>query len=57
MLAAALRGAMAQPETASRFTAQGARVIGGMPEAAATFIAAEIERWAEVVRRADIKPD
>ena len=57
VLAAALRGAMAQPETASRFTAQGARVIGGMPEAAATFIAAEIERWAEVVRRADIKPD
>jgi tripartite-type tricarboxylate transporter receptor subunit TctC len=57
VLSAALRQALAQPETAARFTGQGARVIGGTPEEAATFIAAEIERWAEVVRRADIKPD
>ncbi|MFZ4408783.1 MAG: Bug family tripartite tricarboxylate transporter substrate binding protein [Paracraurococcus sp.] len=57
VLSAALREAMAQPETAARFTAQGARVIGGTPAEAAAFIAAEIERWAEVVRRADIRPD
>lgn len=57
VLSAALRGALAQPETAARFTTQGARIIGGTPEAAASFIAAEIERWGEVVRRADIKPD
>ncbi len=57
VLSAALRTALAQPETAARFTVQGARVIGGMPAAAATFIATEIERWAEVVRRADIRPD
>jgi tripartite-type tricarboxylate transporter receptor subunit TctC len=57
VLSAALRNALAQPETAARFTAQGARVIGGTPAEAAAFIAAEIDRWAEVVRRADIKPD
>jgi tripartite-type tricarboxylate transporter receptor subunit TctC len=57
VLSAALRSALAQPETAARFTAQGARVIGGTPAEAAAFIAAEIDRWAEVVRRADIKPD
>jgi len=57
VLSAALRTALAQPETAARFTVQGARVIGGMPAEAVTFIAAEIERWAEVVRRADIRPD
>jgi tripartite-type tricarboxylate transporter receptor subunit TctC len=57
VLSAALRTALAQPETAARFTVQGARVIGGTPAEAAAFIAAEIERWAEVVRRADIRPD
>jgi tripartite-type tricarboxylate transporter receptor subunit TctC len=57
VLSAALRKALDQPETAARFTTQGARVIGGTPTEAAAFIAAEIDRWAEVVRRAGIKPD
>ena len=39
VLATALRNALAQPETAARFTAQGARVIGGTPAEAAAFIA------------------
>jgi hypothetical protein len=32
-------------------------VIGGGPEEAAQFIAAEMERWGEVVRRANIRID
>ncbi|MBK1660175.1 Bug family tripartite tricarboxylate transporter substrate binding protein [Paracraurococcus ruber] len=56
-LAAALRAALAQPETAERYLASGARILGGAPEEAARFIAAETARWAEVVRRADIKVD
>ncbi|MCB4823659.1 tripartite tricarboxylate transporter substrate binding protein [Roseicella sp. GB24] len=57
VLSAALRGALAQPELAERFLSQGARVIGGGPEEAAQFIAAEMERWGEVVRRANIRID
>jgi len=56
-LSAALRGALAQAETAKRFTDQGARVIGGTPAEANAFILAEMEKWAEVVRKAGITAD
>ncbi|MDO9706842.1 Bug family tripartite tricarboxylate transporter substrate binding protein [Paracraurococcus lichenis] len=56
-LSRALQATLAQPETAERYEASGARIIGGTPEEAARFIAAETERWGEVVRRADIRPD
>lgn len=57
VLSRALRAALADPPTAERYLASGARIIGGTPEEAARFIAGEMERWGEVVRRADIKPD
>ncbi|MBL6455241.1 tripartite tricarboxylate transporter substrate binding protein [Belnapia sp. T6] len=56
-LAGAMQGAMAQPETARRYTDQGMRIIASGPEPAASFIRAEMEKWAEVVKRADIRPD
>lgn len=57
-LAAAVRQVLAPgSETRTRFEAVGQRVVNLGPEEAAAFIRAEIAKWAEVVRAADIKPD
>ncbi|MDB5374685.1 MAG: Tripartite-type tricarboxylate transporter, receptor component TctC [Belnapia sp.] len=56
-LAEAMQQALAQPETARRFTDQGARIIALGPEPTGRFIGAEMDKWAEVVKRADIRPD
>lgn len=56
-LHAALAAALARPETLRVFTDQGARVLVWEPERSAAFIRAEVERWAEVVRAAGMKPE
>ncbi len=42
-------------EVRSRVAAEGAEVVAGTPEQFARFIKAEAQRWAEVVKRADIR--
>jgi len=37
--------------------AQGNEIGGGTPEAFTEFIRTEIPRWAEVIRKANIKPE
>lgn len=54
---AALSEALARPETLQSYVAQGQRVLNLGPEESARFIAAEIEKWAEVVRSAGMKPE
>ncbi|MDJ0389140.1 tripartite tricarboxylate transporter substrate binding protein [Roseomonas sp. E05] len=56
-LHAAIAAVMARPATAKQFTSQGARVIASPPEEATAFIRREVERWAEVVRAADVRLD
>ena len=57
-LSDAVRGVLAPgSETRARFEAMGQRVVNLGPEAAAAFIRAEIAKWAEVVRAANIRPD
>lgn len=43
------------PDVRARVTADGADIVGGTPAQFAAFIAAESRRWAEVVRKADIR--
>jgi tripartite-type tricarboxylate transporter receptor subunit TctC len=49
--AAALR----EPDVIKRLTALSAEPVGSDPAATAAFIAAEITRWGEVIKTADIK--
>jgi tripartite-type tricarboxylate transporter receptor subunit TctC len=57
-LAAAVQGALAPgAETRQRFEALGQRVIGLGPEEAARFIRAEIARWGDLVRAANIRAE
>ena len=56
-LHAAIAAVMAQPATAKQFTSQGARLVASPPEEATTFIRGEVERWAEVIRAADVRLD
>jgi tripartite-type tricarboxylate transporter receptor subunit TctC len=51
------RKALAQPELAARMEALGVEVLDEPPEALATRIAEDAQRWAAVVRRAGIRAD
>lgn len=53
----ALVAALADPTTRRLLAEQGARGIGDTPEAFAAHLRAETEKWSEVVRLADVKPD
>ncbi|WP_240048231.1 Bug family tripartite tricarboxylate transporter substrate binding protein [Crenalkalicoccus roseus] len=56
-LSEAVRGVLAPgSETHRRFTEMGARVLALDPEQATAFIRAEIAKWAEVIRLANITP-
>lgn len=54
--AEAARG-LRRPETTRKVQEQGFEVIASTPEAAQSFIAAEIERWARVVKEANVRAD
>ena len=47
--------AFSDPAVRERFVSQGAALPLGAPEAFATFITAETQRWGEVIRKAGIK--
>ncbi|MCX7932052.1 MAG: tripartite tricarboxylate transporter substrate-binding protein [Rhodovarius sp.] len=52
-----LNEALREPATLSSLDASGIEPIGGTPEELAAFLSAELERWGEVIRRADIRVD
>lgn len=54
---AAVNRALAIPEVRESILAQGNEIGGGTPEAFTGFIRSEIPRWAEVIRKADMKPE
>lgn len=54
---AEVTGALRHPETRARLEQIGLSVVADSPEAFRAFQLAEIERWREVVRRADIRPE
>lgn len=51
------RDTLRRPEVARQFTDQGGRMVVSGPGDSAAFIAAEITKWAEVVRRGNIRAD
>lgn len=46
-----------QPDTAEKVRAQGFDIVANSPEAAQSFMAAEVARWGKLVREANIKAD
>ena len=56
-MGAAVMAAARDPDTARRFAALGAEAIGSTREELATRVAAEDERWGELVRAAGITAD
>ena len=53
----ALGKALASPEIVERLNAQGAEPMPGTPEAFASFMRAEMAKWAPVVKQAGIKAE
>src|SRR5258706_6120840 len=49
--------ALQSPEVKSRLESEGADIIGNAPEQAAAIIRADLEKWADVIRRTGIKAD
>lgn len=49
--------ALTEAETRAAFARNGVEGMGGSPDALASFQRAELERWREVVRRANITAD
>jgi tripartite-type tricarboxylate transporter receptor subunit TctC len=52
-----IAAALAEPDVKSRMEALGMHVAPGTPDAFGVFLAAEIERWHRVARKADIQPE
>lgn len=51
----AINQALKQPDVRQRFTAASIEVIGGSPQEFADYIQAELKRWGEVARAANIR--
>jgi tripartite-type tricarboxylate transporter receptor subunit TctC len=56
-LHAALVEALKSPEVKEKLALQGAVVVGNTPDEFAAYIHSEIEKWAEVVKAAGVKPN
>lgn len=56
-LNAAFNRALQDPELAQRITGPGNIIGGGTPEAFASFIASEAQRWQKLIKERDIKPE
>lgn len=52
----AMHQALARPEVIERFAQMGTGVAPSEPKETQAFLAAEIERWKNVIRDAGIKP-
>lgn len=52
-----LSAALARPDTLRSYVEQGQRVVNLPPAESAAFIRAEVEKWAEVVRNAGMRPE
>jgi tripartite-type tricarboxylate transporter receptor subunit TctC len=48
---------LATPETKTSFAALGMEAVGGSPQSFATFLKAETEKWAAVIKSAHIQPE
>jgi tripartite-type tricarboxylate transporter receptor subunit TctC len=49
--------ALHAPEVTARLENEGAEVIGNTPEEAAAIVRADLDKWADVIKRSGIKPD
>jgi tripartite-type tricarboxylate transporter receptor subunit TctC len=49
--------ALRMPDVAERLSSQGAEPVGNSPEEFAAFIRSEIDKWANLVKAANMKPD
>jgi tripartite-type tricarboxylate transporter receptor subunit TctC len=47
---------LAAPQTKEKFANIGGTALGGTPEEYGKFIAAEVDKWAKVIKAANIKP-
>jgi tripartite-type tricarboxylate transporter receptor subunit TctC len=56
-MSAAIRQVVQEPEVRQKIEEQGADVVGSDPEGARRFLGGEIEKWAGVIRAADIRAD
>lgn len=56
-LHAALVASLTSPEVKERLALQGAVVVGNTPDEFAAYIRSEIDKWAEVVKAAGVKPN
>ena len=56
-LNAALNQVLAEPEIRAALLAQGSEGVGGTPEALGLVVAAELPKWAALVKAANIKAD
>ena len=54
-LNAAINEALKQPDVRQRFAASSVEIIGGAPKEFGAYISAEIKRWGEVARAANIR--
>ncbi len=54
-LNAEINRALEQPDLRERFAAMSVEIVGGEPGTFSSYIAAELKRWGEVVRAANIK--
>lgn len=55
-LAGELARILKQPETQARYAAAGMEIVASAPQQFREAIASEIQRWAKVVKDANIKP-
>jgi tripartite-type tricarboxylate transporter receptor subunit TctC len=49
--------ALQAPEVMARLDNEGAEIIGNTPEQAGAIIRADLDKWADVIKRSGIKPD
>jgi tripartite-type tricarboxylate transporter receptor subunit TctC len=54
---AAITQAVSESDVKGRIEEQGCDVIASSPEECRRFVAAEIERWGQVIRQNDIRAD